>query len=135
MKARGFSLIEMLIVITIIGTLAGLMLPNLLKSQDKAKETSVKAVLHAFQTALESYNVDTLAYPAGTNLSAKGLYDILATDGYLKTAPVNPFTGKAYEDGDEAGKILYSLNSSTGLYTLTGYKRNGSTVLMTLTNS
>lgn len=131
----GFSLIEMLIVVAIIGLLAGLMLPNLLGSQDKAKEAGVKAVLHAFQAALESYNVDNLAYPGGTDLSARALYEILNSSGYLNSRPVNPFTGQAYDDDDEAGKILYSLDSTKGQYTLTGYKRNGTTPALVLTNS
>ena len=135
MKTNGFSLIEMLIVIAIIGLLAGLMLPNLLGSQDRAREAGVKAVLHALQTALESYNVDKMSYPAGNNLAAKSLYNLLAADKYLKSNPVNPFTGKAYEDGDEAGKILYSFDSNTGQYTLTGYKRDGTTPLLVLNNS
>lgn len=135
MKSSGFSLIEMLIVVAIIGLLAGLMLPNLLGSQDKAKEAGVKAVLHAFQTALESFQTDKLIYPPGSNLTAKGLFGILSADGYLKSAPVNPFTGQTYDDDDEAGKILYSFDSASGQYTLTGYRRDGATQLLVLTNS
>jgi hypothetical protein len=37
--------------------------------------------------------------------------------------------------GDQAGRIMYSLNSSLGVYTLTAYKKDGATVLLELTNS
>jgi type II secretion system protein G len=131
----GFSLMEMLIVVAIIGLLAALMMPNLLGSQDKAREAGVKAVLHALQSALETYNVDNLAYPAGTGLTAKALYEVLNAGGYLKSAPVNPFTGQAYDDADEAGKILYSFDGASGQYLLSGYKRDGATKILELSNS
>lgn len=132
---RGFTLMELLIVVAIIGLLATLMMPNLLGSQDKAREAGVKAVMHSFQTALETYNIDNLTYPAGTDITAAALFATLSAAGYMTSAPVNPFTGAAYAASDGAGKILYSLETSTGRYTLTGYKRNGSTVLLTLQNS
>lgn len=54
----GFTLIEMLVVITLIGILAAIALPNFLKAKDKAKEAETKANLHVIQTALERYAVD-----------------------------------------------------------------------------
>jgi prepilin-type N-terminal cleavage/methylation domain-containing protein len=65
MNRNGFTLIEMLVVVTLIGILASIALPNFLKAKDKAKEAETKANLHVIQVALERYATDHAGeYPA-----------------------------------------------------------------------
>jgi len=60
----GFTLVEMLVVIAMIGILASIALPNYLKAKDKAKEAETKANLHVIQVALERYAADHVGeYP------------------------------------------------------------------------
>jgi general secretion pathway protein G len=132
---KGFSMIELLMVISIIGLLMTLFIPSLLGSQDKAREVGVKAVMHAFQTAVESYNVDYQAYPAGESISGAELFDLLNVGGYMISEPKNPFTGLSYTEDDAAGKITYVYNEKEGIYTLTGYKRDGETTILVLQNT
>lgn len=132
---KGFTLVEILVVIGIIGLLAVFLVPNLLGARDRGKEAAVKGVMHSVQLAIESYNMENEVYPLGNNITLKSLCEnYLMGGGYIADVPTNPFTGQKYTDADTAGKIVYSYNDSTGAYTLTGYKRNGISKLLELTN-
>ncbi len=120
--SKGFSLIELLLVMAIMAILSTLMLPNLLGAQDKARESGVRAVAHAIQLALESYYVDHGVYPSGSNLGVAELYEILEIEGQLTKKPKNPYTGRAYDAADAQGQVLYSLGSSG--YSLKAYGRS-----------
>jgi prepilin-type N-terminal cleavage/methylation domain-containing protein len=54
---KGFTLIELMIVVVIIGILAAIAIPNFIAMQNRAKEGSTKANMHTFQLAAEDYGV------------------------------------------------------------------------------
>src|SRR5713226_9182638 len=88
---EGFTLIEIMVVIAIIGLLATLVVQNLRGATDKAKRTKAMADIAELKTALDRYYIDNGSYPTGDQgLSA------------LVTAPT---TGNIPPNYEEAGYI------------------------------
>ncbi len=83
-KESGFTLMELMIVMTIIGILSAIAIPAYLRSVNKAKEAVLKEDLHTMRTAIDSYTVDKEKAP-------QSLEDLVQT-GYLKSIPVDPIT-------------------------------------------
>jgi len=61
---QGFTLIEIMVVIVIIGMLAGIVVPNVMDSRDKASISKARADFTALQTALKLYRIDNYVYPS-----------------------------------------------------------------------
>jgi general secretion pathway protein G len=86
-RERGFTLIEMIIVFTLIGILVGLALPEYKYSLKKARETVLKTDLFEFRKLIGQYYNDKHKYPG----SLRALVD----EGYLRQIPVDPMTRSA----------------------------------------
>ncbi|HSX48545.1 MAG TPA: prepilin-type N-terminal cleavage/methylation domain-containing protein [Candidatus Nanoarchaeia archaeon] len=88
-KESGFTLIELIIVMVIIGILVLLLLPNLSSGPKRARDSQRKSDLRTVQSALEHYHADKNAYPSG---DYSGLSAVLTPD-YAKTMPTAPNPG------------------------------------------
>ena len=62
-KEKGFTLIEMLIVMVIIGLLAALVGPRMFGKVGKSRQKAAKAQISLFETALDTYRLDVGKYP------------------------------------------------------------------------
>ena len=135
MKRHGFTMVELLVVVGIIGLLAVFLVPSLLGAKDRAKEAAVKGVMHSVQLAIEAYEMENQVYPLVKNTGLETLCkNYLMVGGYIASVPKNPFTGQEYKNTDVAGKVIFSYDDTTGKYTLSGYNRAGAKKIQELTN-
>lgn len=72
-RRRAFTLVEMLLVLVILGTLAAIVVPKFAGRSKQAKVTAAKAQISSFETALDSFEVDNGYYPEGND----GLMDLI----------------------------------------------------------
>ena len=70
---RGFTLVEMLLVLVILATLAAIVYPKVMGRSEQAKITAAATQIAAFKTALDSYEVDNGYFPKGKN----GMMDLV----------------------------------------------------------
>ena len=84
---RGFTLLELLVVMTIIGILAAIAVPALRHSPQRAREAALKEDLFTFRQVIDHYHGDKGQYPPDLQT--------LVTDGYMRKIPVDPMTSSA----------------------------------------
>jgi general secretion pathway protein G len=98
-KAQGFTLLEVMVVIVILGILASMVVPNLLGSQDRANMQKAVSDVTALETSLSLYKMDNYDYPS-TEQGLEALVDQtdiepeprrFPEDGYIKRLPKDPW--------------------------------------------
>jgi general secretion pathway protein G len=117
-KQNGFTLVELMVVIFIVGLLTTIVVINVLPSQDKAMVQKAKADIAILSQAMETYRLDNLAYPdAGQGLNALVTPPVTApgarTEGYIKKLPNDPW-GRPYQyavPGKTGAFDIYSLGA------------------------
>jgi general secretion pathway protein G len=86
-RDRGFTLIEIIIVFTLIGILVGMGLPQYQTAAKRAREAVLKEDLFQFRKLIDQYFQDKGKYPASLQT--------LVEDKYLRSVPVDPLTKSA----------------------------------------
>ncbi len=101
--SRGFTLLELIVVVAMIGVLAAIALPNMTQMPTRSKEAVLKTNLRAIRQAIDSFYGDLGYYPDAL--------EALVDEGYLRRVPVDPITGEReweliFEvEGDDFGEL------------------------------
>lgn len=113
-RTSGFTLIEVMVVVVILGILAAVIVPKIMSRPEQARIVRVKQDILAIQSALDLYKLDNSRYPT----TEQGLQALITrpttapiprnwkSDGYLQDLPMDPW-GEAYQyiNDDERLKI------------------------------
>lgn len=120
-KQQGFTLLEIMVVIVILGLLVAIVAPNVLQNQDIAMVEKAKADISSLENALDMYKLDNHSYPStdqgldalvnqpNSGATAKNY----RTDGYIKRLPKDPWGNEYqyFQPGEHGNYDLYSLGS------------------------
>lgn len=111
-KVSGFTLVEVMVVVVILGILAALIVPKIMSRPEQARIVKVKQDISAIQSALDLYKLDNGMYPT-TDQGIQALVTKPSTppvprdwksDGYLHEVPMDPW-GEAYQYINDNEKV------------------------------
>ena len=103
---RGFTLVELMIVMAVISILLTIAIPAYLQSIKRAKEAVLKEDLHTMRSAIDQYTVDKEKAPQGL--------DDLVQAGYLKVVPIDPMTNRSDTWMTSESDTLMSISETQG---------------------
>jgi prepilin-type N-terminal cleavage/methylation domain-containing protein len=126
-RQRGFTMIELLIVMVVLAILTAIGLPMFLGQRDKAKDAHTRSGVHTIEVGITSYAVDHgSVYPAAVDSKA----DLVDLDGapYVDPWPENPWTDTAMES-DPSAKGDYTYTRTNDGFMLAGHLSSGEFVV------
>ena len=106
---KGFTLVEIMIVVAIIAILAAVAIPNFIKYRNESQKSSCISNMKQLQTAGEQWCMTNGATAVPT------LDNLCGSDKYVKTTPVCPYAKESYTIGNQAGIITVTCPQADAL--------------------
>jgi len=120
-QQAGFTLIEVMVVVVILGILAAVVVPRIMDNPDKARITKAKQDIRAIESALDLYRLDNFTYPTtdqGLEALVSAPSDLASAanykqGGYIRKLPTDPWGSEyLFLSPGENGEIdIYSLGA------------------------
>jgi len=131
-NSKGFTLIELMIVVVIIGILAAIAVPNFISMQDRAKEASTKSNCHTVQLAAEDFSVTNNGVYAAAVANFQGALPAgaLLINPFTK-AQTEPIDGAAGTPGQTGYVVVVDANGTNVGYTITGFGKTQNVLTLT----
>jgi len=134
-QQRGFTLIEIMVVVVILGILAAIVVPKIMSRPDEARIVKARQDIMAIQSALDLYRLDNGRYPT-TDQGLAALVEVPTSEplptnwkSYLKSLPIDPWNHPyQYLNPGEHGEIDIFTNGP-GSDTGNRYNTNTNTII------
>lgn len=114
MKQSGFTLIEIMVVVVIIGILASVVVPRIMDNPDKARVAKAKNDIRALESAMDLYRLDNFTYPS----TDEGLEALITAPssapanwkqgGYIKKLNNDPWGNDYLYDNEGGNVVIYT---------------------------
>ena len=117
----GFTLIELMVVVVILGILATIMMPKIIDKPEKARHMKAVVQIRNLQSALAFFHTDTGRYPT----TSEGLDALVSNPGVKGYANQGYFEGKKIPNDPWGNPYLYMCPGAHGDYDLESYGKDG----------
>lgn len=137
-RKSGFTLVEILIVVVILGILAAIVVPQFTNAANDARAGNLQSQIKTIENQLELFRARTGAYPtlaelqaAPTDATRGTSFGVMIDNDYLKTSPTNPVNNSQSVAAAAAADVGWVWDSATGAFGASYFDETTGTITTT----